>query len=268
MADDKLLEIPQYGAASITSPKQYVDYIIAKKKIRLPPVPEYCFIIYSQSLMAQVLARYPHQMVDIGSRNPTKIYFCTTAKGKAFGIIGEQLGASMSVVVLEELIALGFSRFIAAGTTGHPCKTGKQKLNIGDFVLVDEALVFEGTSTHYRPGTELASAGRQLCNLAADTLEALGARFHRGRIATTDALYRETAAFIDKVIELEAVAVDMETSALYTVAEFHNKQICAVLYISDIVKIDASWETEILSEDMDLSEALFINFINNIVSRD
>lgn len=257
--------IPQYHESSITNAAKYVDYIIKKKNIVVPSIPKVCFILYSRQLIDHLLSITPSLMIDIGSRNPTEIHFCYPEDGLPFALIGEQLGASMSVVVLEELIALGFSTFIAMGTTGHPTRSTKPEANIGDFVLVKDALVYEGTSNHYEPGITVSKADISFVNDLKKILQKEKITFMEGRIATTDALYRETPQFISKILDEGAFAVDMETSALYTAARFHHKRVCALLYISDIVCIDDNWDVNFVTGNIDTAEKRLLSLIRVLV---
>ena len=257
--------IPQYHEPSITSARKYIDYIITKKKIAVPAIPKVCFILYSRRLIDNLLAATPSLMIDIGSRNRTEIHFCYPENSQPFAFIGEQLGASMAVVVLEELIALGFSTFIAMGATGHPTRCAEPLARIGDFVLVKDALVYEGTSSHYEPGISISWADSSLLRDLSSILIKQDIFFFEGRIATTDALYRETQQFVAKILDEGAFAIDMETSALYTAARFHHKRICALLYISDIVCIHDNWDIDFVAGNIDIAEEKSLSLIKALV---
>jgi len=259
------LAIPQYHEPSITNAAKYVDYIIKKKKIVVPDIPKVCFILYSRHLIDTILSTTPSLKIDIGSRNRTEILFCYPENSVPFAVIGEQLGASMAVVVLEELIALGFSTFIAMGTTGHPTRGAEPQANIGDFVLVKDALIYEGTSSHYEPGITISQADISLLNDLSGILKKANVSYVEGRIATTDALYRETPQFISKILDEGAFAIDMETSALYTAARFHHKRICALLYISDTVCINDNWEVDFVAGNIDIAEKQSASLIKVLV---
>jgi uridine phosphorylase len=257
--------IPQYHEPSITSAKKYIDYIVKKKNIAVPEIPKICFILYSRHLIDDLLSVTPSLMIDIGSRNRTEINFCYPENRAPFAVIGEQLGASMAVVVLEELIALGFSTFVAMGATGHPTRSAEPQVEIGDFVLVKDALVYEGTSSHYEPGLTVSQAAPSLLLDLNRILEKENIPFFEGRIATTDALYRETPQFISKILDEGAFAIDMETSALYTAARFHHKKICALLYISDKVCIHDNWDIDFVAGNIELAEKKSLSLIQAIV---
>ena len=261
---DEIL-IPQYHEPSITSAAKYVDYILKKKNISVPSIPRVCFILYSRHLIDHLLSTTPSLMIDIGSRNPTEIHFCYPENSPSFAFIGEQLGASMSVVVLEELIALGFSSFIAMGTTGHPTRCAEPRAGIGDFILVEDALVYEGTSNHYEPGVTVSRADPAFLDDLGTILQEKDISFLKGRIASTDALYRETPQFIAKILDEGASAIDMETSALYTAARFHHKRICALLYVSDIVCINNNWDVSFIAGNVDKAEDKLLSLIKILV---
>lgn len=266
MSKKKEIFIPQYGSKSITNPKKYIQYILKSKQIKLPSIPDLCFIIHSKKLLKKVVDAHPSMMIDIGSRNPTQINFCFPENGTAFAVLGEQLGASMSVVVLEELIALGFNTFISTGATGHPTLGESPSIKVGDMILVKEALIFEGTSRHYDPYALISYADPDLSAQVASLLQSNGITYHEGRVATTDALYRETPDFIAKILNLNALAIDMETSALYTVSKFRGKKMCALLYVSDIVCIDSQWDVNMITGDIDKTEKTLFALISKMAN--
>jgi purine-nucleoside phosphorylase len=56
---------------------------------------------------------------------------------------------------------------------------------------------------------------------------------HKGGIWTTDAIFKETKEIVNPYIEKGAIAVDMVTSPLVTVANLYNKKVAAVCAVSD-----------------------------------
>jgi purine-nucleoside phosphorylase len=57
--------------------------------------------------------------------------------------------------------------------------------------------------------------------------------YHEGVVWSTDAVYRETRAEVERHQEKGVLAVEMETSALFTVARFRNVEVGAILVVSD-----------------------------------
>ncbi len=107
--------------------------------------------------------------------------------------------------------------------------------SIGDIVLATGAVSGEGVSPHYStnnlavPGTK---ATRQLEEIASHYRDDL----HRGIIWSTDAPYRERRSEILKLQErYGVVGIDMELSALCTVAACRGVSIGALFVVSDML---------------------------------
>jgi len=147
---------------------------------------------------------------------------------ESFFIAGPAVGAPMAVMTLEKLIALGARRIIAYGWCGSLSDTVK----IGDVLLPTWAKSDEGTSGHYpvKSRPESLATTRKLLT---GKLTALGQTVHCGPVWTTDAPYRESRQKIKSLGSQGILGVDMEFSALCTVAAFRNIEITAVLLVSD-----------------------------------
>jgi purine-nucleoside phosphorylase len=57
--------------------------------------------------------------------------------------------------------------------------------------------------------------------------------FHSGTVWSTDAIYRETRKQVEYYQGQEAIAVEMEISALFTVARFRKADLGALVVVSD-----------------------------------
>ena len=147
-------------------------------------------------------------------------------------LAGPAVGAPMAVMCLEKLIALGAKRIVLYGW----CGSLQEELRVTDVFLPTEALSEEGTSCHYQ---DQAGQGRAiapssaLCSHLRNILADIP--FHQGKIWTTDAPYRETRTKIVDYAEQGICAVDMECSALCTVAAFRGVELAATMLVSDEV---------------------------------
>ncbi|HEX8727997.1 MAG TPA: nucleoside phosphorylase [Ktedonobacterales bacterium] len=157
----------------------------------------------------------------------------TVAQGK----IGERpvtlrklgIGAPAAISVLEELIALGVRDLLIVGTGGSL----QPALPIGSFVIPTGAIREEGTSFHYVPaGAELAPDAA-LAQALAEALVAQGGVGAFGPVWTTDAPYRELRSKVAAYGAMGALAVEMEASALFALAQFRGVRLALLLAISD-----------------------------------
>lgn len=235
------------ASTSITRARRYVEYVLEKRSIDLPPIPPACVISYMTGLVDLARANFPHQVIDLGCTTHAPIHLFYPEHAHPFAIAQGHHGAPMAAVMLEELIALGFERFLSVGAAGHPCNGQGARLAVGDIVLPGSALIYEGTSSHYQ-AEGLSAPAPALLGRISSILQANGTRFTPGIIATTDALYRETPEFIQTITERQAIALDMELSALFSVAAFHCKEIAGLLYISDIISTADDWQLGLMGQ--------------------
>lgn len=235
------------ASTSITRARRYVEYVLEKRSIDLPSIPPACVISYMTGLVGLARATFPHQVIDLGCTTHAPIHLFYPEHAHPFAIAQGHHGAPMAAVMLEELIALGFERFLSVGAAGHPCNGQGARLQVGDIVLPGSALIYEGTSSHYQ-AEGISAPAPALLGRISSILQANGTRFTPGAIATTDALYRETPEFIQTITARQAIALDMELSALFSVAAFHGKEIAGLLYISDIISAADDWQLGLMGQ--------------------
>ncbi len=227
--------------SSITSARRYIDFLLMRKSpVELPEIPGQCIINYVPAVSDSMKALYPHRTVTLGITNPMQLDVFSPDHGKSFAMSHGLHGSPMAAVQLEELIALGCENFLVIGPAGHPTSKSKPELELGDLLLPTSAWIFEGTSPHYGQHKQSSPSVDAVTRLR-DSLQELELHFSQGAVATTDALYRETEPFLRKLLERQVLAVEMELSALFTVAHFHRKTLAGLLFISDLVSIDGRW---------------------------
>ncbi len=143
-----------------------------------------------------------------------------------FFVAGPALGAPMAAMTLEKLIALGAERVIMAGW----CGAVDESCRVGDSVLGGVAYSGEGTSAYYgnRESVNPSSA------LVLELQTMIAAESATVNMWSTDAPYRESRAMLNALAkEYSVAAVDMEYSALCSVASFRRIQFAALFLVSD-----------------------------------
>jgi uridine phosphorylase len=145
------------------------------------------------------------------------------------------IGAPNAVVVLEELIALGGEQFINVGAAGG--------LNDFGVFLCDRAIRDEGTSHHYIPRGKYSYPDKGLTGKLGKSMKKLGFEFERGTTWTIDAPYRETKTEIRHYKGQGVKTVDMEASALFSVASVRKVKMAAAFVVSDILGED-KWDPQ------------------------
>jgi uridine phosphorylase len=156
----------------------------------------------------------------------------------SFAISGPFLGAPHAVMGMENLVALGARRIWALGW----CGSLQPDLRIGDLILPTTALSEEGTSQHYPVVEKFPRADEALCQMLDDALKNKGQSFVRGTVWTTDAPYRETPGKVKAYQEQGILAVEMEMSALMTLAMYRTVRLSGLLVVSDEL-FDLKWHS-------------------------
>jgi len=145
-------------------------------------------------------------------------------------VTGPFIGAPYAVMLLEMLIAWGVRKIIFLGW----CGAVSAKVKIGDIILPTSAAIDEGTSAHYgQMDTGVSRASSSLVSMIRQVLNKNQIDFHAGAIWTTDAVYRETRQQVESRQQDGILAVEMELSALYSVAQFRRVALAGILVVSD-----------------------------------
>lgn len=146
------------------------------------------------------------------------------------------IGAPQAVMVLEKMIALGVQRVVTVGW----CGSLQPEVKIGDVVLPTGAFSEEGTSRHYPVEETETGPSARIFRILKEKLREPEFVVHLGKVWTTDAPYRETPRKVQFYQESGALAVDMETSALFQVAHFRAIELGSILVVSDEL-FDMKW---------------------------
>ena len=158
----------------------------------------------------------------------SRLYIC--GGDKDITLTGPFIGAPYTVMLLETLIAWGARKILFSGW----CGAISCDVKIGDIIIPDGAIVDEGTSKHYEMVD--GSMVRPFGNISKSIKEAVrkkGLSFHEGVIWSTDGIYRETREKVEHFQKKDALAVEMELSALFSVGSFREVDVGAVLVVSD-----------------------------------
>ncbi len=154
----------------------------------------------------------------------------------SFTLAGSFLGAPQAVMGMEMIIPLGVKRIWVFGWCGSLDPT----LRIGDLVIPTRGISEEGTSQHYPIGEMPLTTDTALNEILVEALEKEGQTVRRGMVWTTDAPFRETPSKVKEFQDRGVLAVDMEMSALMTLAIFRDVKLTGLLVVSDEL-FDLKW---------------------------
>jgi uridine phosphorylase len=148
-------------------------------------------------------------------------------------------GAPAAACNLEAAIELGCRMLFIFGQCGG---VGRG-LQVGDLVIPTEVVREEGTSFHYTSDDENARPDARLLSALGDFLESNtehGFVVHTGQTVTTDAAYRQTVKKELRWREEGILGVEMELSALLTVARYRAIPAVGLLVVSDKHDLDGN----------------------------
>jgi len=164
--------------------------------------------------------------------------------GKHIVVYKAMVGAPAATLVMETLIASGIRELVLLGLAGSLA----EDCRIGDIVVPGWGLREEGTSFHYLPASAVPRPSKHLSDAV---VRALGKReVARGGVWTTDAPYRETRDKVKSYAKKGVVAVEMECTALMSVAMMRKVEFAAALAISDTVHGD-TWGEGFESDELE-----------------
>jgi len=158
-----------------------------------------------------------------------KLYQAEEKNLSPITLAGPFMGAPHAVMGLEKLIVLGARKIWVMGW----CGSLQPDLNIGDLVVPVHAISEEGTSQHYPEPIGTPGSDSALNRMLIASIAHKGRECFKGNIWTTDAIYRETPEKVRRFQDLGLLAVDMEISALLTVAAYRSAALAALLVVSD-----------------------------------
>ncbi|MGA9857548.1 MAG: hypothetical protein WBQ18_06770 [Solirubrobacteraceae bacterium] len=137
------------------------------------------------------------------------------------------MGGPSAAIVIAELAALGARRLLRVGT----CGALHDSLALGDLLVATEALATDGTSRALGATGRVAASPELLVALT----DAAGTEGRHGPVVSTDLFYDgrdgEELAWRDD----GALAVEMETAALFTLARRRGLQAGCALIVTDVL---------------------------------
>ena len=138
---------------------------------------------------------------------------------------------------LDLLIDAGARKIVFVNGTGSL----RADLPVGTLLLPQELLREEGTSYHYAPPEVRLRTDGPLNVRIRGAAEALGIPLVPGAHWTTDAIYRETFAKVERYRAQGIHSVEMELSALAGAAHHRHCALSAILVVTDVLSRSHTW---------------------------
>ena len=137
-----------------------------------------------------------------------------TYESRELTICSTGIGSPSAAIAVEELAAVGVETIIRVGTTGAL----QEGIEIGDMVVATGAAKDEGTTKRYEDEAVPAVPDYAVLSALVDAAEDNDEDVHVGPIATDDAFYAETDAYVEAWEAAGLLAVEMEAAALFSLA--------------------------------------------------
>ena len=215
--------------------------------------PEHCVMCFFREVLERVAREHNGKVVyvvksEIGEYPLYEIEY----QGRRLGVCQAGVGAPLAAGMLEELIAVGCRNFIVCGGSG----VLDRAVAVGHLLVPTRAVRDEGTSYHYMPPSREVQANPAGVAAIVRALRNAGVEYLLCKTWTTDAFYRETPARIRRRKAEGCLAVEMEASALFAVAQFRGVTLGQILYGGDDISGEA-WDSRGWQGRTSVRERLF-----------
>ncbi|MEN4099510.1 MAG: nucleoside phosphorylase [Anaerolineaceae bacterium] len=157
---------------------------------------------------------------------------CTgTYKGIMISATSTGMGCPSAAIAVEELANIGATHFIRVGSTGAL----QEGMSIGDIVISTGAFRMDGTSRYYAhegfPALPDYFLTKALFEIALEMRNNRDYKLFMGLNASSDAFYGETPELLQMLADHRILNIEMEASAIYTIANMRGLKagmVCAV----------------------------------------
>jgi len=149
---------------------------------------------------------------------------------KISAINGGRFSTDTSITA-EVMCNANIQNIIRIGT----CGALSEDIKVGDLVVVDKVIRGDGVTPYYVDNNFQTVADKKISDTLYEVAKGMGVNIHRGITWTTDALLRETREIVEAKRKEGAIAVDMVSSTLLTIAQIYNVKAGSILAVSDNV---------------------------------
>lgn len=203
----------------------------------IPDFPEIVVSCFARATFKRMLKRYKYRLL-------TK-----TSVANLDIPIYELDYHGRKLAVLEDLVAMGMKKLILFGT----CGILEEQVKETSIIVPTIAVRDEGTSFHYAPAQNEISVNDRTLAKFLTYLQAENISFSKGKVWTTDGIYREMITKMKARKQEGCLAVDMECSAVAAWGQFREIAVCQFFYAADHLS-EERWHPRSLGNEADLDE--------------
>jgi len=173
-----------------------------------------------------------------------KVEILKEFKGFGEGFTGRYRGKILSIIriLVGSPVASDSAYFLKFTQCKNTIYTGaigalKENIKIGDIIIPTAAVRGEGASKYHveewYPAVASFDLLRKAAPIAEETFSKLGINVHFGIIYTTDSFAAETRQFLENLQKRNIIGIEMETSAIFTIANLQGMNVIAIHVVSD-----------------------------------
>lgn len=168
--------------------------------------------------------------------------FTGTYKGRRVSVQGTGMGQpSLAIYVNELLTQYGAKNLIRVGS----CGSLVERLGLRSVVLASSAGTDSAMNRLRFKGLDFAPvADFRLLRAAYDIATGRGLAVEVGQIFAADSFYNDRPELVARLAEYGVLAVEMESSALYTLAAKHGARALSICTVSDVIPTGAELSAE------------------------
>lgn len=170
---------------------------------------------------------------DISCYNEVRgmLGFTGTYKGKRISVQGTGMGIPTTSIYVNELISeYGVKHLMRVGT----CGAMQEHVHVRDVVLAQASCTDSSMNRHVFKDYDFSPiASFPLLKTAYEKGTEKGLKLHVGNIFSSDMFYRDDKSIVGKMMEYGVLAVEMETTALYSLAAKFGVHALTILTVSD-----------------------------------
>jgi uridine phosphorylase len=227
----KLIDGPEAAIPLLEFDAGRIAIIEPSRVIKPIDIAEHCVLCFFQEVIRELVSEGAQARQVHTGRSEAGDYpvYELDYGGRRLAVVSPGVGGPAAAARLEHMIALGCRKFIACGGAG----TLDSGIAVGRIVVPDSAVRDEGASYYYlKPSRDVAPTARALAAIEA-VLRENHHEYIRGKTWTTDAVYRETRARMNRRRREGCIVVEMEAAAFFAVARFRRVECAQILYGGD-----------------------------------
>lgn len=171
-------------------------------------------------------------MEDIVCYNEVRgmLGFTGTYRGKRISVQGTGMGIPTTSIYVNGDCGLRRQKFDPVGT----CGAMQEHVHVRDVVLAQASCTDSSMNRHEFSGYDYSPiASFPLLQLAHEQGMAKGLKLHVGNVFSSDMFYRGDKSVVKKLMDYGVLGVEMETTALYTLAAKYGAKALTILTVSD-----------------------------------